>query len=116
MEETSRANSTTANFITKYDKLQKHCCYCHRSGHEKKYCYLFEKHLLLKKSNIPEKYWGATDPLKHFLMNETIRGYIIRRQFPVAIYLPEGFYTQSCCTIRKTNSSKHTFGCHFNCS
>lgn len=87
MEETSRANLILDNFETKYGKLQKHCCYCHKTGHEKRECRMFIKHESLKKSNIPQRYWGALDPLKAFLMNETIHGYSARK-FYNTIKLP----------------------------
>ena len=87
MEETSRANMILDNFETKYGKLQKHCNYCYRSGHDKIDCKLLYKHNLMKQSNIPERYWGTLDPLKAFLMNETIHGYSARK-FYNTIKLP----------------------------
>lgn len=87
MEETNRANWILESFESKYDELQNYCDYCHKSGHNKNDCKLFRKHELMKQSNIPKRYWGTLDPLKAFLMNETIHGYSARK-FYNTIKLP----------------------------
>lgn len=61
-----------------------YCNYCHHYLHTEEDC--LEKHideynrdLIIRKSNIPKKYWNEADPLKSFLMNNTIKGYINRK-------------------------------------
>ena len=57
-----------------------YCNYCHKGFHTEEHCLEkkldeYQKELYIQKSNIPKKYWMTSDPLKAFLMNNTIRGY-----------------------------------------
>lgn len=57
-----------------------YCSYCHKSFHTEEHCLEkkldeYQKELYIQKSNIPKKYWSTSDPLKAFLMNNTIKGY-----------------------------------------
>ena len=56
------------------------CTYCKNYMHTVEDC--LEKKIdeaeqedKIKKSNIPEKYWNEHDPVKSFLMNNSIKGY-----------------------------------------
>ena len=56
------------------------CTYCNNYMHTVVDC--LEKKIdeaeqedKIKKSNIPEKYWNEHDPVKSFLMNNSIKGY-----------------------------------------
>ena len=63
------------------------CTYCNQIGHDNKDCWLYETEMvnqkkkqmyieeILHKSGIPEKYWKSQDPLKEFLMNNSISGH-----------------------------------------
>lgn len=62
------------------------CTYCNESGHFKFSCNRLRtdtnnKQVLLTKSNIPFRYWGSNDPIKQLLLNETIRGFVIRNKY-----------------------------------
>tara|TARA_X000000950_G_C13889402_1_gene650222 strand:- start:1582 stop:1896 length:315 start_codon:yes stop_codon:yes gene_type:complete len=57
-----------------------YCSYCHKNFHTEEHCLEkkvdeHQKELYIQKSNIPKKYWSTSDPLKAFLMNNTIKGY-----------------------------------------
>lgn len=57
-----------------------YCSYCHKSFHTEEHCLEkkldeYQKELYIQKSNIPKKYWMTSDPLKAFLMNNTVKGY-----------------------------------------
>ena len=56
------------------------CTYCHQYMHTYQDCLhrktdISKREYRIKQSNIPEKYWKSEDPLKYFLMNNTVRGY-----------------------------------------
>lgn len=66
------------------------CTYCNQLGHDNKDCWQHETEMVnlkkkqiyienvLHKSGIPEKYWKSQDPLKDFLMNNSINGHRMR--------------------------------------
>jgi len=56
------------------------CIYCYKYMHTIEECLVkkldeqqYENKI--KNSNIPEKYWKTEDPVKSFLMNNSIKGY-----------------------------------------
>ena len=56
------------------------CIYCNHYMHTIDECLVKkfdeqEYENKIKKSNIPEKYWKSHDPVKSFLMNNSIKGY-----------------------------------------
>ena len=60
-----------------------YCSYCHKNFHTEEHCLEkkvdeYQKELYIQKSNIPKKYWSTSDPLKAFLMNNTVKGYLNR--------------------------------------
>jgi hypothetical protein len=66
------------------------CTYCNQIGHDNKECWQYETEMvnlkkkqnciedILHKSGIPEKYWKSQDPLKEFLMNNSVNGHRMR--------------------------------------
>ena len=66
------------------------CTYCNQLGHDNKDCWQYETEMvilkkkqthiedILHKSGIPEKYWRSQDPLKEFLMNNSVNGHRMR--------------------------------------
>ena len=68
-------NNYTLNFMF--------CNYCHHYMHTEEDCLEKkideeQKEYIIQRSNIPKKYWKYSDPLKAFLMNNTIHGYCNR--------------------------------------
>lgn len=56
------------------------CLYCNQYMHTIDECLVKkfdeqEHKDKIKRSNIPEKYWNSQDPVKSFLMNNSIKGY-----------------------------------------
>lgn len=56
------------------------CIYCNHYMHTIDECLVKkldeqEYENKIKRSNIPEKYWNSDDPVKKFLMNNSIKGY-----------------------------------------